>query len=278
MKTKRAICNLFVVLLATTVLQAGDSWKNKPHTEWSAEEALQVLNNSPWVRAIIPLSPLLAWEGDPAAAFEQREAKRKQSEREWRRAQLYPQQRQDVIARDISRRVDDLHRLERRRGTYPRPAKLAPVGVRWLSSRTMQRAIVRSKEFVERADEKGIRSFLSLVQNYHAIAIGDAKWVEVGSPLVLKKPVVSEARLNEVSQSTYLELQPSKRKIFPVAVVSLSFGLLEPDLVLLFPRQIEGRATIGPQEKKVKFLYSYSGSLVVEFDLSKMTRDGKPDL
>lgn len=279
MKTKLAICNLFVVLLAATVLQAGDSWKNKPHTEWSAEEALQVLNKSPWVRVVVPVSPLLRMEGDPASTAAHREAIRRYAERE--RAILQAGEaadKQRLRERQIARASYNLHSVVRSARSASQVPKLPPVGVRWLSAATLKQAIVRSKQLAQSADEAAIDIFLSTLGDYYAISVGDPKWIEVGTPLELSQPTLSDTFRNQIQQTVYLEMRPSRKKVAPVAMASFAFGVLEPDLVLFFPRESEGQPTIGPQDKKVIFHYGYGSSLAVEFDLSKMTRDGKPDL
>jgi hypothetical protein len=279
MKTKRAICNLFVVLLAATVLQAGDSWKNKPHTEWSAEEALQVLNKSPWVRVVVPVSPLLRMEGDPASTAANREALRRYVEREREILQAGgAADKQRLRERQITRASYNLHSVARSARSASQVTKLPPVGVRWLSAATLKQAIVRSKQLAQSADEAAIDIFLSALGGYYAISVGDSKWIEVGTPLKLSQPTLSDTLRNQIQQTVYLEMRPSRKKVAPVAVASFAFGVLEPDLVLFFPRESEGQPTIGPQDKKVIFHYGYGRSLAVEFNLSKMTRDGKPDL
>ncbi len=279
MKSKLAIYNLFVVLLAATVLQAGDSWKNKPHTEWSAEETLQVLNKSPWVRVVVPVSPLLRMEGDPGSTAAHREAIRRYAEQEREILQAGgAADEQRLRERQITRASDNLHSVVRRAQSASQVPKLPPVGVRWLSAATLKQAIVRSKQLAQSADEAAIDNFFSTLGDYYAISVGDPKWIETGTPLKLSQPTLSDTLLKQVQETAYLEMRPSKKKFAPVAVASFAFGVLEPDLVLFFPRESEGQPTIGPQDKKVIFHYGYGRSLAVEFNLSKMTRDGKPDL
>ena len=48
---------------------------------------------------------------------------------------------------------------------------------------------------------------------------------------------------------------------------------------LYFPREVDSRPVIEPDEKKVRF-YCKAGNLETtkDFDLRKMVHDGKPDL
>ncbi len=278
MKGKLMIRSVLVVLLGATLLWATDPWKKKPYTEWTEKDIERVLNHSPWVRTVVPLSPILRTGVDPALKARLRDLSGQRRVEEQRIAQTSPQARDGINAKDSVRRTDNLRMLERSaRASSARPRPLPPVGVRWLSSSTMRQAIMRSKQLAGKAGEEGLKQFLSIADKYHAIALGDANWVEVGTPLQLSKPQFTEERLLEFSATTYLELETSEKKIFPVAVVSLSFGVVR-DLIFLFPRQTDGQPSIGPQEKKAKFHHGLHDSLVVEFNLTKLARDGQADI
>ncbi|MEE9234132.1 MAG: hypothetical protein V3U28_01665, partial [Candidatus Acidoferrales bacterium] len=69
----------------------------------------------------------------------------------------------------------------------------------------------------------------------------------------------------------------SKRKISPVRVMSPGAKLTT---YFFFPRELDGEPVIGPDEKKVKFVWEWGEDkkIEVDFDLRKMVRDGQPDL
>ena len=50
------ICLVVVSLMcfsaAASLIAADPTWKNKPAPQWTEDDARQVLNNSPWARAI----------------------------------------------------------------------------------------------------------------------------------------------------------------------------------------------------------------------------------
>ena len=276
-KGKVIVQSVLVVLLGATLLWAGP-WKKKPSTEWTPEDVHRILNKSPWVRTVVPLSPILRTGVDPALKARLRELSRQRREEEQRIAQTSRGARDRINAKDSVRRTDNLRMLERSaRASSARPRPLPPVGVRWVSSSTMRQAILRSKQLAGKAGGEGLKQFLSIADKYHAIAVGDRNWVEVGIPLRLSKPQLTEERLMEFRATTYLELETSEKKIFPVAVVSLSFGVVQ-DLIFLFPRQTDGQPSIGPQEKQAKFHHGLHDALVVEFNLTKLARDGRPDI
>ncbi len=47
----RVLCAACVLLFLPQILSAGDPWNEKPFIEWTEEEALKVLRDSPWSRA-----------------------------------------------------------------------------------------------------------------------------------------------------------------------------------------------------------------------------------
>src|SRR3989442_6476924 len=44
-------------LLVSTTVHADDFWKRKPASEWTVEEALKVLQDSPWARKQVVAAP-----------------------------------------------------------------------------------------------------------------------------------------------------------------------------------------------------------------------------
>ncbi len=50
---------VLAVALSAAVGAAKDEWKKKPASEWTAEEALRILVDSPWARQSAVLSPIL---------------------------------------------------------------------------------------------------------------------------------------------------------------------------------------------------------------------------
>jgi hypothetical protein len=88
-------------------------------------------------------------------------------------------------------------------------------------------------------------------------------------------------QLNEevVRKSAYLMGRKEKRKISPTKVEFTRGGPQVMLAVFYFPRNQDGRPTIGPEEKEVEFLFTVGMEVAgANFDLRKMVRDGKPDL
>lgn len=52
MNAKRVVRSLVVPLLVAVLLWAGEPWKDKPYTEWTQQEAQEILLRSPWARQL----------------------------------------------------------------------------------------------------------------------------------------------------------------------------------------------------------------------------------
>ena len=281
--TKRFLGILALLLTGTILLWAGDVWEDKPSSDWSKKDVHKVLNKSPWVKVVIPQdSGAGMTTRDPVLIAEAAQGGNRQAAQRERAAvrERAGVDQAEVRRMDIEGSVEALRWLERRRRATGRRKRVAPsIGVRWLSSPAMRQAIVRSKQLAGLEDSDELSQFLSIARNYHMIGIGDAEWKELGAPLALKKPAIAEQRQRLIAQFTYIEMEPGGKRVYPVAVVGLSYGFLEPDIVVCFPREENGQPVIGPRTRKLTFHHPSSRGLIhVEFDLARMSREKNPDL
>ena len=53
MKSKAILGGTLLVLLGSSVVWAGDPWKEKPYTEWTEKECRKLLQNSPWAKRYV---------------------------------------------------------------------------------------------------------------------------------------------------------------------------------------------------------------------------------
>ena len=192
-----------------------------------------------------------AWEKKPYTEWTQREVNQVLQESPWARSALL----QGYILVDT-------------------PAAAAAGGprvlARWESALTVRRALVRREELAGRAGGEAAAEYLATTPPSHVLMM-------FGPPLASR----SFQNLTEevARESSYLELVGSKQKIKPVAVRLHRRGIELAALEFHFPREIEGKPVLGPEQKKVGF-YCGMGSawFSTEFDLTKMVRDGQPDL
>ncbi|MCI0657173.1 MAG: hypothetical protein L0170_08895 [Acidobacteria bacterium] len=191
-----------------------------------------------------------AWEKKPYTEWTQREVSQVLQESPWARSALL----QGYILVET-----------------PAQAAGGPrVVARWESSLTARQALVRREELAGRAKGEAAAEYLATTPPNYVLVL-------FGPPLASR----SFQQLTEevVRDSTYLELQSSKQKIKPVAVRLHRQGVELSALEFHFPREIEGKPLLGPEQKKVGFYCGMGPAwFSTEFDLTKMVRDGKPDL
>jgi hypothetical protein len=236
---------MLLVLLGSGVLWAGHPWKDKPWTEWTEEDVQEVLTKSPWIR----------------------------------NAKLYAGARRVVVdlSGDPNERVlyinpelPPTHRRTHERRQY------RDVSVHWLSSVTVQQALARHRQLT------GSISLQEAQQEVNQLHPSDKEYlISVLNALRWEKPfsMVLSPTQSEALE-VYLQPKRSGQRVLPTWV-----GGNGLQTVFRFPRELDGKPSIEPQETKVEF--SCCGvriadgkrkSLKVTFDLRKMVRDGKPDL
>ena len=88
-----------------------------------------------------------------------------------------------------------------------------------------------------------------------------------------------EGKEEGTKAATYLELRPSRKRVSPEAVQFFRQGERLAQVIVFFPREVEGTPVIPASEGKAEF-HSRAGKSEIKasFDLRKMVRDGQPDL
>ena len=264
-------------MLAVVLAWAGDPWNEKPSAEWNQKEVKKVLLDSPWVRKV-------SYGGRPAFGIGTMESS-------VNRAGLNQNQAENeaVLAqgsRSASRpAVTEGRPEESPGGKNPRsPSSTAPRGeliIRWFSARTIGEGLIRNWELqledLHKSEEEGQQPAdprrRGLEQNIQTMK------ARLARPRTFYEVVVSPIYLSETNQlgldaKSYLEPRKSREKVHPAHI-----EFQGPSVVFYFPREVEGRPVIGPEEKKIRFETRIRDrKLRTDFDLRKMTRDGKPDL
>ena len=269
----KACTSLFLLLLTSALLWAGDPWKEKPASLWTKKEVEKVLRKSPWVRPLV--YPAGIPTRSPSSSIPLMNA-----QAEYDRQRIVRQQQiqgaQSIGARSVPVMTPA---PPPRRGFAEDPDR----GVRWLSSSVLQQAVVRARQLAGQTtaagkpEDDGLRQFLALTRNCHLIGVGDLQWAVTPAPLLLAR--MSPPSFEEVRPTTYLELNPSKKKVFPFSAALVSTRFTLPSTLYCFPRELEGQPVVDAQETRAKFRWGRKkNGRQVEFNLTKMTRDGKPDL
>lgn len=236
------------VLLSATLVWAGDPWKGKPYTEWSAADVWKVLENSPWAKQVGTVSL-------QEAGVEQ-EAKGREP---WRAGMVF-----DPRTREWRYDPDSVSKDEHQRAV----ARKTRFIVLWFSALTVRQALVRKQQLYERSNEEQARQLLSWQPEQYVIFV-------YGPDTRTLAPLTEDA----VRESAYLQPKRSKQRIAPARVQFIRQRGLLAEVRFYFPRAVAGKPAIAPNEKKVKFhCPSSAATISTDFNLRKMTRDGKPDL
>ena len=238
--TTRRFQLLLLILLAALSLQAGDPWKDKPYTTWTYQEVDKILNNSPWARPI----QIAYEERKPEVSIETR------SER-----------RQEVQGTRVTTTGVEVPVV--RTGVRTYTTMVTQAVVEWGSAVTTRQARLREKQILAGDDPVTPDAPVVASLDYYLVYVR-------GNCLPMSIPP------HDLLKLAYLETKRGKKRIFPMQVER---GRLQ--LGFFFDRQRGGVPTIPPDEEKVRFYLPAPDScpeINVEFDLRKMTRDGKPDL
>ncbi len=239
---KRALRIAGLLLLVAPVASAAEPWKSKPYRQWDQKDIQKILTDSPWVkRTVVNVS----WGNGAAGAAEQ--------------------------------------------GTEPRPAapgyggapEAGPPGertsgagggegmgiretvfiARWVSSRTMRRALIRLQVLNQQLQEQQAEQFLQQPVN--------ALQVMVSGPDMTPFAGLDEATL---LRSVWLELKTSHRRLSPtrVQLQRTPEGRLV-DVLFDFPRQSDGQPVLAPTEKQAELVCKLpQTSLNFSFDPRRM--------
>jgi hypothetical protein len=222
---------------------------------------------------LVLLGASVVWAGDPWKEKPWTEWTEKDVKRILDRSPWASEKRIDSLAEPWERDPGPFPEIRRRRIT-----------IRWLSSLTQREAVVRRMQLQGRTlDAEQVKRVLSPLSEYYAVAVFGTTASELASLESHSKQSASPLTVKRKYDAdlAYLKLQQSKKRISPVTVVPIGEGPLHSvaHLLFSFPRQIDGKRTIGPDEEKVTFVWEVGKRKIKQaFDLRKMVRDGKPDL
>lgn len=147
----------------------------------------------------------------------------------------------------------------------------ATVTVQWASSLTLRQATAREGQLQGTMTEREVAQLVAMGFQQYVIAVR-------GEGVNIMISGYAELTEEALRRSTYLQPKDSQKKIHPLGM-EVDLEGKEPTAIFYFPREDSGKPAIGLSEKEVNFLWqSEKNRLRVTFDLSQMTRSGKPDL
>ena len=258
MRTNAIAASTFLALLGTLLLWGGEPWKEKPYTEWTAEDVQAVLNRSPWVKTVketysvgrLAGAETTSLRGGGEVLVGYRPVPDSATG-----GTLYvpiyapapPASSQPVVRGGFN-------------STYSVAWRVA-----WYSSLTVRQAIARSIEMSGR--KTNASELLSRQPDHYVIALNGG---EAASRL-------SDLPVEELRKSASLQPRGSRQKVLPEKVLFLPKNAPR-EVHFLFPRTLGGKPVIAPDETKVEFRCERGLKFKVTFDLREMVRNGKPDL
>ena len=250
MKFKVILGGTLLVLLGSSVVWAGDPWKEKPWTEWSVKDVDKVLEDSPWAKS-----------GSITLSIHNK----KRWRTETRTQAVYIEGRLEYREYDV--RVPDGETVV---------VTTLPFIVRWASSLTVRQAKLRGRVLAGSMKQEQASRLLQSTPKHFGISV-----TEYSAARTNKKSLFWPWPLDRdvMMKSAYLEFKQSGKKVYPVQAVASKTSWGIPSARFFFPRELEGEPVIDSKEKEVEFHWkSPSKKIKTTLDLRKMVRDGKPDL
>lgn len=232
------------VLLVALNVWAADPWQ-KPYKQWDAQDVRQILNNSPWSKAIEAepkdkKNNLEAPEGAPTAAGGVPRAEAEDAEEDNEKGQ------------------------ERERGETEEKKDEIRFLVRWVSSRTLREASVRGQVLQGKIPEADADKNLPPTAQDYEVAL-------VGADM----SAFNRASESTLRDKTYLVPRKSKQKVraSQVEIVRTADGKRINAIVFHFPKtSVTGQPIISADEKELQFLSRGADLFEIKatFDVRKM--------
>jgi len=222
----------------------GDPWKSKPYQQWDSKDILRIVNDSPWAKLVRVDAP---WKNAPGA---------------------------DDGAGSLP--PGGIRPTMGGMGGQPSSAPPNPGGggqnpqipqaaflLRWVSSRTIREAVLRTAVLSGRTKEEDAEKDLAHpVDTYQVLITGaDMKSFEGVDD-------------DELKRGTFLFTRKTKQRIVPssIQIERTADGKDVQSIVFLFPKKVPtGEATIAADEKGADFT-CVAGTVRIQatFDISKM--------
>jgi hypothetical protein len=241
-----AVFSLFVFVgLAIVAWAGGDPWKSKPYQQWDSKDILRIVNDSPWAKVVHVDAP---WKHDSGGS---------DSLDGVPAGGVRPAGMGGMGAQPSSAPPNP--GANSQNSQIPQAAFL----VRWLSSRTIREAVLRSSVLSGKTKEEDAEKELAVPT--------DTYKVFVAGPDMKPFAIIEE---DELKRGTFLQTKKTKQKISPssVQIERTPDGLGVQAIVFVFPKRSQtGESTIAADEKGADF-NCVAGPVRIEapFDISKM--------
>jgi hypothetical protein len=246
------------LLLAAALLRADDFWKSKPRSEWSAQQALKLLENSPWARQEI--QSIAQRDTTPDLTVD---SSRAHCDPDALDPNGNCMQRRITIAKDSSRSSQ----------VVISSGNSQIFLVRWESAEPVAEAFRRLEELGERATVAFLSAPPRLPQDRYVITV---KLLKPASAARDAKPAVSPADtfgpLQDLKGNSRARLKVGDVTVLPVETERSGVGAAEA-VHFFFPREAGGAPLFHPG-REVRAEFEFHGeriTLKTRFSLDPRT-------
>ena len=248
-RSKQVAC-LVVFLVCTLVLTtfSKDFWEEKPFTEWTEQEAMNLISNSPWAR---PLSVLASVLGARQTVTT--------------RSSELPNVATPGRGRSSGEAMSTGTAMGENAGFAP--GDPVPVYVRWHSSVRMRQALDRLGRFRVKAPESHEHIAEQPMEDYQIAVI---------APIM---GAFNDLSLEDFKPKTFLTSRKNKSKKIPLKGYTAPRSRSDGVALFSFPRSLDGKSVFELEDQEVEFsAQGRTMALKTTFKLAKMMIDGKLDL
>lgn len=228
---------------STFTVWGKDFWDDKPFTQWSEQEAMKILSESPWARTQTVMAGVLGGQ-----------------------------------QQSNSSRVKDIPRVQSagtnsgaslpQTGVSFGAGDSVPLFVRWHSSARIRQALGRLGQLQQNVPEAEVRKFAEApIEDYQ---------IAVTGPML---DAFNQLSLASFQEKTFLTAKKNKSKKIALKKYEAPKDRQDGVAMFSFSRLIDGKPAFTPEDDEVEFGAQGSKiSLKASFKIAKMMSDGKPDL
>jgi len=229
---------LALLLVSGVALSASgkEFWESKPFTQWTEEDAMKMLADSPWTRTVSVLAGTLGID----------------------QTAQWPKDLPSLSTTGAGRETASLAGMAGKNsyGT----ADFAPVYISWLSSGKIRQALGRLAQLRSQAPEAQVRKLLDQRPADYQIAIF--------GPLM---SCFNDVSLEDLKEKTYLVSKKDKSKKVFLKNYAAPMDRSDYMAVFAFERQLNGKPAFGPEDQEVEFAaQGKKVFLKASFKLAKM--------
>ena len=240
---KLGIAIALLSISSTFTIWGKDFWDDKPFTQWSEQEAMKILSESPWARTQTVMAGVLG-----------------------------------AGQQSNSSRVKDLPRVQSagtnsgaalpQTGVSFGPGDSVPLFVRWHSSVRIRQALGRLGQLQQNVPEAEVRKFAEAPMEDYQIA--------VTGPLL---ETFNQMSLASFQEKTFLTSKKNKAKKIALKKYEAPKDRQDGVAMFSFSRLMDGKPALSPEDDEVEFVAQGNKiNLKASFKIAKMMTDGKPDL